>query len=132
MRTPTRSGTRARTHTHTHKYVTFIAFLQQQWIANTPQCFVTRALPVLFDVFNVNWFEYYTLYWQLREFFVNWIFSLSAQWLCYYRQKITYFTSDKISVRSSPCLSVHIDSRIAKWFYQIRDPKIYQFIYDIY
>ena len=51
---PTCTHTHALTHTHvhararTHKYIILIAFPQQQWLANTPQCYVIRTLPVLF------------------------------------------------------------------------------------
>ena len=52
IHTPTRSGTltcsSARAHTCTHKYVTFVAFPLQQWLANALLCYVIRTLSVLF------------------------------------------------------------------------------------
>jgi hypothetical protein len=34
-------------HAHTDQYVILTAFEQQQWLANAPQCYVIRTLPVL-------------------------------------------------------------------------------------
>ena len=51
MHTPTRPGTHARTHTQTNKKCFF--FLQQQWFAKAPQCYVIRALPVLFNLMAI-------------------------------------------------------------------------------
>jgi hypothetical protein len=48
----------ARTYTHTHNYVIFIAFPQQQWFANVPQCYVIRTLSVLIIIYmpqNRRW-----------------------------------------------------------------------------
>ena len=46
MHTPTRPGTRKRARAHTHKHVVRIGCPLER-LANAPQCYVIRTLPVL-------------------------------------------------------------------------------------